>query len=181
MNGTLEIALPCGKICIIDTKNAWIRSVFPSWRACRGYVKVCRYIKTEYGTAKEDHLLHRLLAKAKNGIEVDHINRNPLDNREDNLRWVTHKQNSYNKGKISRKCSSKYRGVNFFPRANLARPWRAYMCQTLNGTKKWLSLGYFATEDEAAAAYDREARARWGIFAFQNISNNNPQLEAYNV
>jgi hypothetical protein len=47
--------------------------------------------------------LHRLLAEAfipnpNNYKEIDHINRNPLDNDLSNLRWCSHMQNCNNKG-----------------------------------------------------------------------------------
>jgi len=57
-------------------------------------------------------LLHRLITDAPPCLEVDHIDGDPLNNRQFNLRLVTHAQNHQNKpstpGSLSR-----YRGVTF--------------------------------------------------------------------
>lgn len=64
----------------------------------RGYHRVCL---SKNGASKH-YRVHRLVASAfipnPNGLpQVDHINGNKVDNRVENLRWVTNKQNcNYN-------------------------------------------------------------------------------------
>lgn len=67
------------------------------WMNSGGYcsVKLCLY------GLKKNHVIHRLVAKAfipnpENKTQVDHINTIRADNRVENLRWVTEKENSNN-------------------------------------------------------------------------------------
>jgi hypothetical protein len=55
--------------------------------------------------------LHRLITDAPKGTDVDHINGNHLDNRECNLRVVSHKENCQNKNVVW--SSSGLRGVHY--------------------------------------------------------------------
>ena len=56
--------------------------------------------------------LHRYIMKCPKGLQVDHINRNPLDNRKSNLRIVKQKENAKNKGSYSNNNSG-HKGVYY--------------------------------------------------------------------
>lgn len=90
--------------------------------------------------------MHRdLLGLARgDGRLVDHINRNGLDNRRDNLRIVTNAQNGQNRGS-NRGARSPYRGVYW---DTTRGKWRAK--GKLSGVT--IHIGYFADEAEAAHA-----------------------------
>lgn len=65
--------------------------------------------RDENGTQKV-MLMHHLIISPEEGMEIDHINRNGLDNRKKNLRCVTHAQNLQNQVK-HKNNSSGYRNV----------------------------------------------------------------------
>lgn len=85
------------------------------------------------------------LPKGDRRREGDHINRDRLDNRRCNLRIADRSGNLQNAG---RRCDSRLgRGVKFHKNCK-SRPWQARY--TLRGKEH--SLGYFATQEEAADA-----------------------------
>src|SRR5208282_1047840 len=93
-------------------------------------------------------------------IERDHIDGDGLNNRRYNLRSVTHSQNMHNARKpIKPGSSSRFKGVAFQARLK-RRPWQARI-----GDRH---LGYFATEEEAGAAYDNAAKLERGEYALLN-------------
>lgn len=90
---------------------------------------------------------------------VDHKNRIVTDNRWDNLREATVKQNSSNRG-LSKQNKSGYKGV----REEKNGKFMARI--TIDG--KSTHLGTFATAAKAAEAYDSAALTHFGEFALTN-------------
>lgn len=110
--------------------------------------------------------LHRLILGIKKGNRdhVDHINRNKLDNRKENLRLCTPAENMRNKP-----GENGFKGVSFDHRIN---KWRARIVLA----KKEYWIGYFATEIEAAKAYDQAARYFHLDFAYLNFPDINEEI-----
>lgn len=102
-------------------------------------------------------LMHRLLLQVTG--EVDHINRNRLDNRRGNLREATRSQNAANRDRQSN--SGHFKGVRWRPERNR---WQARL--TVERNEK--HLGYFTDEIEAACAYNAAAIKHFGEFARLN-------------
>lgn len=106
--------------------------------------------------------MHRQILDAKDDKEVDHVNRNRLDNRRHNLRECNRRQNQANKWKTGHKDhSSKYKGVS---RKKNENKW----CAQIECNDKNLFLGYFDNEVVAANVYNHKAKEVFGEFALLN-------------
>lgn len=108
-------------------------------------------------------MMHRLLLGLGPGDKMvaDHINHDRLDNRRSNLRVATYQENARYRSRPGGR-TSRYRGVHFYSRYG---KWTAQV--KVNGRLK--HLGYFATEQEAAMAYDLAAQAAYGEFFSPNL------------
>jgi HNH endonuclease/AP2 domain len=104
--------------------------------------------------------VHGRIMNVQPGEFVDHLDHNTLDCRRDNLRVCSKSQNAMNMKK-RRGCSSIYKGVSFEKKCGA---WSANI--TLDYQQRY--LGIFATEIEAAHAYDLAALELFGEFASLN-------------
>jgi hypothetical protein len=110
-------------------------------------------------------LLARLVALAflpnPEGLpEVDHIDRNPLNNRADNLRWASRTLNNLNRRTWGNCC---YRGVT------LNKQCCKYMAQ-IRHHGRLTYLGAYDTPEEAASVFDFHARELRGSDAHLNFA-----------
>lgn len=123
----------------------------------RGYAR--RGIKTD--GIKSTRALHREIIDCPDNMMVDHINHDTLDNRRCNLRIVTTNQNQQNSNPNGNR---KYKGV--YKNSKTDR-WEA----RIGHNKKQHYLGIFATQIEAAMAYDIAARPLFGEYAKLNLED----------
>lgn len=106
-------------------------------------------------------MTHFIMGKPEKGFVVDHINRNRLDNRKDNLRFCTLAQNNMNR-KMQKNNTSGYTGV-FWHKP--AKKWQVFICID----KKQTHVGIYADKKEAALAYNEAAKEHYGEFARLNV------------
>jgi hypothetical protein len=101
--------------------------------------------------------MHRHVLNAPNGMQVDHIDGDTLNNRRSNLRLATHTQNQQNKRRYKNNTSG-FKGV-YWDKQCLK--WKALIA--VNGKRKL--LGLFNTPELAHSAYCAAANEHFGEFA----------------
>lgn len=148
---TASIKTSCGTEILISLEDLENVSKY-SWHINnRGYIRA--NTKTINGI-RSQIMLHRIISNANKGQIVDHINRLKTDNRRENLRIVKPLINCLNRGPKTN-AKSKYKGVS-----KQKNKWQVYV------NAKY--IGLFATEKEAATAYDNEVVKVFGQFATTN-------------
>lgn len=106
--------------------------------------------------------MHRLILNTPKGMDTDHINGDGLDNRRCNLRSCSHSGNLQNQQIRDEKKTSKYKGVSFNKRTG---KWVAQ----ITVENKYVFIGRFTSELQAALAYDKVAVKHSSEFARTNF------------
>jgi hypothetical protein len=158
------------KVALVDAED-YNRVVTAISNRAKWYAHSPPTTKKYYAmNGNRDLSIHRVVMNAPKGMDVDHINGDPLDNRKENLRICTRSQNSQNK-QVRTDSASGHKGVYERKGGKLKKRFQAYIWHPEK--KARYRLGYYATAEEAATAYDRKALELFGEFALLNFPENN--------
>jgi HNH endonuclease len=165
---TRYIPLTKGSRCAVSEEDYAHLTSFGSWctqvkdNGARYAVRTINY-KHESGrwTTRQlkmhDVIAVRAFGDVHDGMLVDHINHDTLDNTRENLRLATRAQNQANRRKNA-VSASRFKGVSWDA---LKQKWRVR--PTVNGKKT--DFGYFTDEQQAAEVYARFIKEACGEFA----------------
>lgn len=150
-----EIPLTKGNSAFVDDADyEWLSQW--KWHATStGYAARCALINGKHRTL----YMHQVILQTPIGFASDHIDKNRLNNQRSNLRICSQRQNTFNRPK-RKGARSQYKGVYL-----VEGRWKA----SAQADGKRINLGFFATEIDAAKAYDNVARRVHGEFANLNF------------
>lgn len=158
-----HVPLTRGYEAVIDAVDAHLVSGF-NWyasvdRRADGSIRsiyAVRKRRDENGREKGEHL-HRVIAGATCGLEVDHKDGDGLSNRRSNIRLATNAQNQHNQ-RLSARNTSGAKGVTWHRQRG---KWQAQIVIS----KKRKYLGCFSTVSDASRAYHAAAVSAFGEWA----------------
>lgn len=152
------ITLSSGAVAVIDAADAPHVSAW-NWTARSKSAGSTVYV-TRGGPTGVIHLGRALLGIA-DGRFVDHRDGDGLNNRRANLRVATRRQNAWNR-KIGSANSSGFKGVCY-------RSDRSTWLAAITSEGRLIKIGTFSAPEDAARAYDEQARRLFGPFAALNF------------
>jgi len=142
-----------GELFTIAKRGGRGRGKVGDWYQIKGTKRGRGYLDARIGG--KIFPIHRIVAQHfidgyTDGSIVDHINGDPSDNRLQNLRILSHKQNMRAYNKPTNGAKSKYRGV-WWHKAN--RKWVA----EIRPNNQKIHIGCYSDELEAAKAFNTKA------------------------
>ena len=154
-SNTKTVPLSGGKVALIDEDDFGIVSPYKWYLTEKGYAGSTKVVDRKTLNLR----MHRMIMGLCKGDkrEVDHINGNKLDNRRQNLRICTRRENNFNMP-LQSSNKSGYKGVHQHKRDG---KWEAMI--SVGGKRYW--LGRFNTAEEAYAKYCEAAPRLHGEFA----------------
>lgn len=155
-----RIPLTQGQFAIVDDGDYdWLMQW--KWHAYRGKYTfyACRSTTRSRKAKRKLLSMHRTIMAIPRGREIDHRNHDGLDNRRCNLRECSRAENQRNR-LPEKGGTSKFKGTYW----NKGK-WQSVI--TCNG--KYTYIGRYASEKDAAAAYNTKAKELFGEFAYLNM------------
>lgn len=119
-----------------------------------------------YITNRSGRVLHKFLVECPSGYEVDHINRDTMDNRQCNLRICTHQQNQCNQA-LQKNNTSGVSGVSYYPPRSKFRA-------RIKVSHQDIHLGYYSSFEEAVQARNVGMSYMFGEYAIYNDAPDPP-------
>lgn len=125
------------------------------------------------GKTKNIYLHHLVYKKPDEGMVIDHINRNKLDNRRGNLREVSHSVNSANR-KINRNNDSlfRYPGVRQLKSSKTGRVYNTFEA-SIKFKDKWVCREYYNNIEDAIRARQKMEKEFYGFVINRDDSRRN--------
>ena len=150
------IALTQGKQAVVDDDDFDKLSKFKWYALCDSKEVLFYAVRNNIGKNKPTTIrMHRVIMDAPDGLLVDHISHDPLDNRKQNLRICTQAENQRNRKGVNIGSTSGIRGIH-----KNGNNWMARI--GINGVIK--NLGTFKRKEDAAATYLRANKKYFGEF-----------------
>lgn len=134
-------------------------------------------VRTDNNKNKRIRLHRDIFEYIPKGMVVDHINGDTLDNRKENLRICSQKENTRNKNHLHFIKTSKFKGVHL----NKSQTWTAQIMTKECGK---IYLGSFQTEELAAEKYNEASSLYHGEFGASNLKifhNNKVDCSNYEI
>jgi hypothetical protein len=151
-----EIKLNKNKIALVDEDMFEYLNQWRWFCNSNGYAIRHKHIRISKNKYKNKIIrMHVLINETPNGLVTDHINRNKLDNRKENLRSVTKSLNAIN-SKLNNNNRSGVNGVYF---DNFTGKWRA----ELKKDYRKYTLGRYKLLKDALEARKCAERLYYGI------------------
>ena len=162
--------LPSGQDVFLDDEDYERLKTYKYYLHKKGYAY---RFESQNGRKKAIYMHHDVVGKEE-GKVVDHINREKLDNRRENLRHISNRNNIVNSPKPKVKSTSIYKGVSW---NKVAKGWHAHIRD--NGKRR--TLGLFSTEESAAIAYNEAVKKVFGEYGYLNDVPYDPNWESKQI
>jgi hypothetical protein len=118
--------------------------------------------------------MHNFIVRPPEGLEVDHIDRDGLNNQRGNYRLCTRAQNTYNRGPYKTGLVE-YKGVSPYTCGQYSQYGPYFKTQIRTGDHH-LVVGSYSTPEKAALAFNMAAAVVHGEFAYLNTVPESAEL-----